>query len=134
MAWVLLIAAGVLEIVWAVGLKQTHGFTRPLASTVTIVALIASFVLLGLAVRTLPIGVAYAVWTGIGTVGTAVWAFTVLGEPAGVWRVVFLGMIVGGIVGLKVVTVPGPAAPDGGGIAVEGVGSGAVPGSAEAGS
>jgi hypothetical protein len=91
-------------------------------------------VLLGLAVRTLPIGVAYAVWTGIGTVGTAVWAFTVLGEPAGVWRVVFLGMIVGGIVGLKVVTVPGPAAPDGGGIAVEGVGSGAVPGSAEAGS
>lgn len=103
MAWTLLVVAGLCEIVWAVGLKQTQGFTRPVASVITGAAMIVSFVLLGLAVRTLPIGIAYAVWTGIGTVGTALFAFTVLGEPAGALRILFLAMIVGGIVGLKVV-------------------------------
>jgi quaternary ammonium compound-resistance protein SugE len=71
-AWLLLLAAGLLEIVWAVGLKYTAGFTRPLPTTITAVALLGSMVMLGLAVRTLPIGSAYAVWTGIGTVGTAI--------------------------------------------------------------
>jgi quaternary ammonium compound-resistance protein SugE len=70
MAWLILIAAGLLEIVWAVGLKYTRGFTRPMPTVVTIIAMIASMGLLGLAVRSLPIGTAYAVWTGIGTVGT----------------------------------------------------------------
>ncbi len=103
MAWTLLFVAGLCEVVWAVGLKQTEGFTRPVPSVITAVAMVVSFVLLGLAVRTLPIGIAYAVWTGIGTVGTALFAFTVLHEPAGALRILFLAMIVGGIVGLKVV-------------------------------
>lgn len=115
MAWWMLIGAGLLEVVWAVGLKQTHGFTRLWPTVITVAAMVVSMGLLGLAARTLPIGVAYAVWTGIGTVGTAVIAFTVLGEQATVSRVVCIGLIVAGIVGLKVMTPPSATSAAGGG-------------------
>lgn len=115
MAWWMLIAAGLLEVVWAVGLKQTHGFTRVWPTVITVAAMVVSMGLLGLAARTLPIGVAYAVWTGIGTVGTAVIAFAVLGEQATVSRVVCIGLIVVGIVGLKVLAPPSATAAEGDG-------------------
>lgn len=102
MNWVLLFVAGVLEIGWAVGLKYTEGFTRPWPTLVTVGAMIASLALLGLAVRTLPLGIAYAIWTGVGTVGTAILGMTLLGEPANALRVGCIALIVGGIVGLKV--------------------------------
>jgi quaternary ammonium compound-resistance protein SugE len=101
MAWTMLIAAGLLEIGWAVGLKYTDGFTRVWPTIVTVAAMVASMVLLGLAVRTLPIGTAYAVWTGIGTVGTALFGMVLLNEPATAMRIAFIGLIVAGIVGLK---------------------------------
>jgi quaternary ammonium compound-resistance protein SugE len=104
MAWFLLIAAGVLEIGWAVGLKYTDGFTRPWPTVAVIAAITASIALLGLAVRTLPVGTAYAVWTGIGTVGTALLGIYLLGEPSNPLRLLFIAMIVAGIVGLKAVT------------------------------
>ena len=103
MAWVILVIAGVLEIGWAVGLKYTNGFTRLWPTVGTAVALVASMTLLGLAVRTLPLGTAYAVWTGIGTVGTAILGIILLGEPVTVPRVFFIGLIVCGIFGLKAV-------------------------------
>ena len=103
MAWVTLVIAGFLEIGWAVGLKYTNGFTRLWPTVGTAVALVASMVLLGLAVRTLPLGTAYAVWTGIGTVGTAILGMVLLGEPVTMLRVVFIGLIVCGILGLKAV-------------------------------
>ena len=104
MAWFLLIAAGVLEIGWAVGLKYTDGFTRPWPTVAVIAAITASIALLGLAVRTLPVGTAYAVWTGIGTVGTVLLGIYLLGEPSNPLRLLFIAMIVAGIVGLKAVT------------------------------
>lgn len=104
MAWVILAFAGILEIGWAVGLKYTAGFTRFWPSVGTITAMAASMGLLGVAVKTLPIGTAYAVWTGIGTLGTAIVGILVLGEPATIWRVVCLALIVVGIVGLKLGT------------------------------
>lgn len=100
-AWILLVIAGLLEIAWAVGLKYADGFTRPVPSLVTIAAMIASMALLGLAARTLPIGTAYAVWTGIGTVGAAVLGMMLFGESAAPARLLCLGLIVAGIVGLK---------------------------------
>ena len=103
MAWVILVIAGLLEIAWAVGLKYTDGFTRVWPTVGTAIALVASMLLLGLAVRTLPLGTAYAVWTGIGTVGTAILGMALLGEPVTTLRVVFIGLIVCGIVGLKAV-------------------------------
>lgn len=103
MAWVILVIAGFLEIGWAVGLKYTNGFTRLWPTVGTAVALVASMMLLGLAVRTLPLGTAYAVWTGIGTVGTAILGMVLLDEPVTVLRVVFIGLIVCGILGLKAV-------------------------------
>ena len=103
MAWAMLFVAGLLEIGWAVGLKYTQGFTRPGPTVATIVALIASMTLLGLAVRTLPIGTAYAVWTGIGTIGTAVLGIVLLNEPATFLRLFFIGLIAIGILGLKAV-------------------------------
>ena len=103
MAWVMLVIAGLLEVGWAVGLKYTDGFTRLWPTVWTAVALVASMTLLGLAVRTLPLGTAYAVWTGIGTVGTAVLGMVLLHEPASVLRILFIGLIVTGIVGLKTV-------------------------------
>jgi quaternary ammonium compound-resistance protein SugE len=102
-AWTLLVLAGVLEIGWAIGLKYSAGFTRTLPSVLTIGAMIASMYLLALAARTLPIGTAYAVWTGIGAVGAATLGMILLGEPADPRRAVCIGLIVAGIVGLKVV-------------------------------
>mgnify|MGYP003510345365 CR=1 FL=1 len=104
MAWVILFVAGLTEVGWAVGLKYTEGFTRPLASALTIVAMIASLWLLGLAVRTLPLGTAYAIWTGIGTVGTAALGVVLFNEPATAMRLVCVGLIVSGILGLKLLT------------------------------
>ncbi|MDF1586589.1 quaternary ammonium compound efflux SMR transporter SugE [Marinimicrococcus flavescens] len=101
MAWLILLAAGLFEIGWAVGLKQTEGFTRPLPSVLTVLAMIASFWLLSLALRTLPLGTAYAVWTGVGTVGTALLGILLFGEPADALRLACIGLIVAGILGLK---------------------------------
>jgi quaternary ammonium compound-resistance protein SugE len=99
--WLLLVAAGLLEVVWAVGLKYTQGFTRPVPSVVTIVAMVASVGLLGLAMRTLPAGTAYAVWTGIGAVGTVLLGIVLFGESAAPARLACVGLIVAGIAGLK---------------------------------
>jgi quaternary ammonium compound-resistance protein SugE len=104
MSWILLFFAGLLEIVWAVGLKYTEGFTRLVPSAITLTAMVGSVVLLGLAMRHLPLGTAYAVWTGIGTVGTAIAGMVMLGEPAGAVRLGCIALIVAGIVGLKMVT------------------------------
>ncbi|MET0397604.1 MAG: quaternary ammonium compound efflux SMR transporter SugE [Longimicrobiaceae bacterium] len=101
MAWGLLLLAGLLEVGWAVGLKYTDGFTRLWPSVGTAAALVASMALLGGALRTLPLGTAYAVWTGIGTLGTAILGMVLLGEPAGAMRLLCIGLIVAGIVGLK---------------------------------
>ena len=103
MAWAMLFVAGLLEIGWAVGLKYTQGFTRPGPTVATIAALIGSMTLLGLAVRTLPLGTAYAVWTGIGTIGTAALGIVLLNEPATFLRLFFIGLIAIGILGLKAV-------------------------------
>jgi quaternary ammonium compound-resistance protein SugE len=102
MAWLILVVAGVLEIGWAVGLKYAEGFTRFWPSVLTIVSMIASMGLLGLAVRTLPLGTAYAVWTGIGTLGTAVLGIILFREPATALRMASILLIVAGIVGVKV--------------------------------
>jgi len=104
MAWFVLVVAGILEIGWAVGLKYTGGFTRLWPTVATLSAMIASMALLGLAVRELPVGTAYAVWTGIGTVGTVLLGILLFGEPADLLRLLFISMIVAGIVGLKIVT------------------------------
>ena len=104
MAWIILFVAGLTEIGWAVGLKYTEGFTRLWPSIFTGVSMLVSIVLLGLALKTLPIGTAYAIWTGIGTVGTAILGIYLFGESAAVLRLVCIGLIVAGIVGLKLVT------------------------------
>ncbi|MGH7002530.1 MAG: quaternary ammonium compound efflux SMR transporter SugE [Alphaproteobacteria bacterium] len=104
MAWACLLLAGVFEIGWAIGLKYTVGFTRLVPSALTIASMIVSLGLLGLALKTLPVGTAYAIWTGIGTVGTAVLGMYLLGEPAGALRLLCIGCIVAGIVGLKLVS------------------------------
>ncbi len=101
MPWFLLLLAGLLEIVWAVTLKNTEGFTRFWPSVLTIVFMLASFGLLGVAMRSLPASTAYAVWVGIGAVGTALIGLLVLGEPASAGRVVSLLLIVVGVIGLK---------------------------------
>lgn len=107
MPWVLLLLAGVFEIGWAVGLKYTHGFTKLWPSVATITAMVLSMGLLGVAVRHLPLGTAYAIWTGIGTIGTAIFGIVVLKEPATAMRLACLVMIVAGIVGLKLLSVSG---------------------------
>ena len=101
MAWVFLVIAGLLEAGWAVGLKYTEGFTKPVPSVLTIIAIGASMYLLALSARTLPIGTAYAVWVGIGTFGTIVMGMAYLGEPANVGRVFFLILLMVAIIGLK---------------------------------
>ncbi|CAH2599294.1 guanidinium exporter [Rhodovastum atsumiense] len=106
MAWVYLIIAGLFEIGWAVGLKYTQGFTRFWPSVGTVGAMVASLLLLGLALRNLPLGTAYAVWTGVGTVGTALLGMVLFGEAATVLRVACIGLIVAGIIGLKLVEAP----------------------------
>lgn len=104
MAWVYLIAAGLLEIVWAIGLKYTEGFTRLGPTAITVAAMVASVVLLGIALRELPVGTGYAIWTGIGTVGTAVLGIMIFQEPATALRLASIGLIIAGIVGLKLVS------------------------------
>ena len=104
MAWLVLVIAGVLEIGWAVGLKYTDGFSRLWPSLATIGAMVVSMLLLGLAVRSLPVGTAYAVWTGIGTVGTVLLGMALFGEPATPLRLAFITMIISGVIGLKLVT------------------------------
>lgn len=104
MSWIYLIVAGLLEVVWAVGLKYTEGFTRLWPSAFTLAAMAASVGMLGLALRHLPLGTAYAVWTGIGTIGTAMFGMVMLGEPAGALRLGSMGLIVAGIIGLKLLT------------------------------
>jgi quaternary ammonium compound-resistance protein SugE len=104
MAWAVLFAAGLLEICWAIGLKYTEGFTRLTPSILTLAAMAGSVLLLGLALKTLPIGTAYAVWTGIGAVGTAILGIFLFGEAASMLRLASIGLIVAGIVGLKLVT------------------------------
>lgn len=104
MAWVYLTAAGLLEIVWAIGLKYTEGFTRLGPTAITIAAMVASVALLGIALRDLPVGTGYAIWTGIGTVGTAVLGIMIFHEPATALRLASIGLIIAGIVGLKLVS------------------------------
>jgi quaternary ammonium compound-resistance protein SugE len=104
MAWVYLAFAGLLEIVWAIGLKYTDGFTRLLPSAITILGMIGSVVLLGLALRDLPVGTGYAVWTGIGTVGAAILGMILFNEPATAVRIGCIALIVAGIIGLKLAT------------------------------
>lgn len=101
MNWVILFVAGLFEIGWAVGLKYTEGFTRLVPSVLTIAAMVVSLGLLGLALKTLPIGTAYAIWVGVGAAGTAIAGMWLFGEPAGAAKLMCLGLIVAGIVGLK---------------------------------
>ena len=110
MAWTLLVIAGLFEVGWAVGLKYTDGFTRPWPTTLTDAAMVVSMVLLGLAARDLPIGTAYAVWTGIGAVGAFVLGIALFREPATAARIACVALIVAGIVGLKFLT-PAPIGP-----------------------
>jgi quaternary ammonium compound-resistance protein SugE len=103
MAWMILFVAGLLEIGWAIGLKYTDGFSRLWPSVWTILAMVLSLILLSYALKSLPIGTAYAVWTGIGACGTAVLGIMLFGEPATAARLISIGLIVSGIVGLKLV-------------------------------
>jgi quaternary ammonium compound-resistance protein SugE len=104
LAWLILFAAGLFEVGWAVGLKYTDGFTRLVPTLLTVVCMAVSLGLLGLALRSLPLGTAYAVWTGVGTVGTAIAGIILFAEPAEAMRLACIGLIVAGIVGLKLVT------------------------------
>ena len=101
MAWIYLFFAGLFEIGWAIGLKYTAGFTRVLPTVLTVASMIISLALLGLALKALPVGTAYAVWTGIGATGTALLGIWLFGEPATALRLSCIGLIVAGIVGLK---------------------------------
>ena len=104
MAWVILFFAGLMEIGWAIGLKYTDGFTRLVPSVLTLAAMTISVVLLAIALKTLPVGTGYAVWTGIGAVGTAILGIVLFGDPATAARLACIGLIVAGIVGLKLAT------------------------------
>jgi len=104
MSWIVLVIAGLLEVVWAIGLKYTHGFTRLTPSVITVTAMLVSIVLLSWAMRSLPVGTAYAVWTGIGAVGAAITGILLLGESASLARIASLALIVAGIIGLKLST------------------------------
>lgn len=103
MAWFLLIGAGLLEIVWAIALKQTGGFTRLWPSVIGVTAAVVSFVMLTFALKSLPVGTAYAVWVGIGAVGVAIAGIVAFGESASLTRVALLGLILIGIIGLKAI-------------------------------
>jgi quaternary ammonium compound-resistance protein SugE len=104
MAWIVLFIAGLLEVGWAVGLKYTEGFSRLVPSVLTVIAMVASIGLLSVALRQLPLGTAYAVWTGIGTTGTVLVGILWLGEPADLIRLACIGLIAAGIAGLKILT------------------------------
>jgi len=104
MAWLLLVVAGLFEVAWAIGLKYTEGFTRLWPSVGTLAAMGLSVLLLGMAMKTLPVGTSYAVWVGVGAIGTAILGIVLFGEPANAGRLISLGLIVAGIVGLKLST------------------------------
>lgn len=104
MSWLILIVAGLLEVVWAVGLKYTHGFSRLWPSLITVTAMVVSIALLAWAMKSLPVGTAYAIWTGIGAVGAAITGIVLLGESASLARIASLALIVCGIIGLKLST------------------------------
>jgi len=104
MSWFYLFIAGLLEIIWAIGLKYTQGFTKLVPSAITILAMAASIWFLALALRTIPIGTGYAIWTGIGATGTAILGIVLFAEPATAARLLCIGVIVAGIIGLKVVS------------------------------
>lgn len=101
MAWTILTIAGLLEVCWSIGLKYTHGFTKPIPSILTGIAIIASMILLAKASETLPIGTAYTVWVGIGAVGASILGIFLFNEPANFSRILFLGLLIFSIVGLK---------------------------------
>lgn len=105
MAWIYLLLAGLFEIVWAIGLKYTEGFTRLWPTVVTIAAMVVSMGLLGIAAKDLPIGTAYAVWTGIGAVGAAILGIVLFAEPATALRIASIGLIVAGVIGLKLASM-----------------------------
>ncbi len=111
MPWLYLFIAGLLEIAWAWGLKQSQGFSRPYVSALTVAGMIASFAFLGLALRTIPMGTAYAVWTGIGIVGTAILGMFFLKEPATLARIACIAMIVLGVLGLRLLEGRIPNSP-----------------------
>ena len=104
MNWLILVVAGLFEVGWAIGLKYTEGFTRLWPSVGTVLAMVISVVLLGIAMKTLPVGTAYAVWVGIGAVGTAILGIVLLGDAANAGRILSLALIVAGVVGLKLAT------------------------------
>ena len=104
MAWIWLLLAAVFEVGWAIGLKYTEGFTRPWPTALTLAAMVVSVVLLGVAMKSLPVGTAYAVWVGVGAVGTAILGIVLFAEPATAGRLISLALIVAGIVGLKLAT------------------------------
>ncbi len=104
MNWIILVVAGLFEIGWAIGLKYTQGFTRLWPTVGTVLAMLISIGLLGIAMKSLPVGTAYAVWVGVGAVGTAILGIVLLGEPANAGRLASLALIVAGIVGLKLAT------------------------------
>ncbi len=101
MSWIILLFAGLFEVAWAIGLKYTDGFSRPLPTTLTVLAMIVSIGLLGLAMRDLPLGTAYAIWTGVGAVGTVIAGILLFGESMALVRLASVGLIVIGLVGLK---------------------------------
>ncbi len=104
MVWFVLLLAGLMEIGWAIGLKYSHNFTRPVPSILTVVAMAISIWLLSYAMKTLPIGTAYAVWTGIGAVGTVILGIVLFNEPATPARLICVGLIIAGIAGLKILS------------------------------
>ena len=104
MAWVILVVAGLFEVGWAIGLKYTEGFTRPWPTVGTVLAMIVSLWLLGLAMKSLPVGTAYAIWVGVGAVGTAILGIVLFGDSASAGRLISIGLIVAGLVGLKLAT------------------------------
>ena len=104
MAWILLIVAGLFEIAWAIGLKYTDGFTRPLPTASTIAAMVISVWLLGIAMKTLPVGTAYSVWVGVGAAGTVILGIILFKEPANALRLASIALVIAGIVGLKIAT------------------------------
>lgn len=106
MAWIILFLAGLFEIGWAVGLKYTDGFTKLWPSVGTLASMGVSVLLLAIALKTLPLGTGYAIWTGIGTIGTVIFGIIVFGESTEVLRLACIAMIIGGIVGLKLITAP----------------------------
>ena len=104
MNWVILVLAGLFEIGWAIGLKYTEGFTRLWPTVGTVLAMVVSLGLLGIAMKSLPVGTAYAIWVGVGAIGTAILGVVLLGEPVNAGRILSLALILGGIIGLKLAT------------------------------